>query len=354
MSVRKSPIVALIALSSCLSGCTSVSSVVVDQSKPIGDGIAYYMPSRPIKVTVTVDDKGVQTPSVDPADTVPDPRHRFVLFYERNLVGTNHLALGVTTSGLLTSSNSDVTSGVITIAKNLATAAGDVSALLGGAAPKAAQPKISVEKCENGRSYTRLYFPERAKTDQIICNFRISIALLGGTPLAPPDKLSTERLSEQQSQSGLFYRHDQPYLVTITDIKTNVQSQFMALSPDESEIGFVPVTRSLFANNRVNITLSNGIVTSVDQTSDGELVALSELPADILSAYFAAIGNMFNAFSTNSTAQTTAITKAQDLSLAKINAQACAAVIAANPIAGKSPADQQTAVTTIKAACATQ
>src|SRR2546423_3270878 len=89
--------------SALAAGCASYASRVQQASVPVDDGIVYYMPNRPIKVIVTVDAQGVQTPSVGTIEASPDLRHRFVLHYEQNLVGKNHMSIGVNTRGLLTS-----------------------------------------------------------------------------------------------------------------------------------------------------------------------------------------------------------------------------------------------------------
>src|SRR5262245_44717726 len=91
------------------------------------DGIIYFMPKRPFKVTVTVDDKGVQTPTITKGDSLPDLKRRFVLKYNKNLFGTNTLAMTVNSLGLLQSANGTTTSAATDIAKNLGTFIGDVA-----------------------------------------------------------------------------------------------------------------------------------------------------------------------------------------------------------------------------------
>lgn len=338
------------ALCGLLAACSSVASKVETSTDPVDDGVIYYMPMRAIKITVSVDNSGKETPAVEAGDTVPDLSRRFVLDYERNWVGKNHLVVGVSSSGLLTSSNADTVSGVITIAKNLSQAAGDLTAAAAAAPAHALvvqPPPAPPPACKQGQSYVELVWPGSG-SPYPLCNFHITVTLLGPSPVKQND---TPRIRAfGVSQSGLFYKHDLPYLVTLEDSSAG-RSQFIAMSPSESEVDFVPVTRTFFANNTGNITLANGIVTSVDQSSDGELVAASELPADIISAYFSAIGSLFSQFSTNSANQTTNISNAQALSVAKIKQQACAAAIAANPIAGKTPDEAQAAITTIKNAC---
>ena len=63
--------------------------------------------------------------------------------------------------------------------------------------------------------------------------------------------------------------------------------------PNHSPVQFLPVEKSLFANNSSDVTFSYGVLKKYGQTVDGEVLALVKLPADILKAYFAAIGAMF-------------------------------------------------------------
>jgi hypothetical protein len=346
-----------------LLGCASVSSKVQNSEGPIDDGIVYYMPMRPIKVSVAVGaTANVQTATVtqtDTADTVADVRHRFVLSYEPNLVGKNHLGMSVSAQGLLESSNQDTTSGVTTIAQNLAKAAGDITAIgakiaplaAPAAAPGAAPPPP--QNCQPNQVYTMLLFPEQPEAKQVqqVCSFSVSIASLWNDPTPNPDRRSTTRLGNiGTSQAGVFYRHDLPYIVSVRDAN-NTMSKWIAYSPDESGISFVPVTRTLFSDNNTQITLVDGVLKSVDETASGELVALSELPADILSAYFSAIGSMFTAFGSNSSAQTTEIANAQALAVAKIKQQACRSAIAANNLSGLTGAALSAAVANVTAAC---
>ena len=76
--------------------------------------------------------------------------------------------------------------------------------------------------------------------------------------------------------SGIFFRHELPYFVTIHG-KGNylTQSDTVITSPDKSETDFFPVKRSFFANNAANITITDGVITGVDQTTKSEVAASS-------------------------------------------------------------------------------
>jgi hypothetical protein len=310
------------------------------------------MPRRPIKVTVSVDDKSGQTVSVQAGDTIADINHRFVLNYHENLAGKNHANIVINPNGLLTSSNADTTSGVSQLAQNVAKAVGSITPLLrlGELPPQAPTP---TQICKPGQTYNLLIFPEMSKSGTV-CNYSVL-----ATPLwdkSPGNASDNERVAKAGSANpGIFYKHDLPYLVAVVDVSDPknavTPSFFTATSPDESAINFVPIPQTLFANSSGNFTFSNGTLASADQSSDGELVGLASLPADILSAYFGAVGNIFQAFSSTSQQQTNAITQQQSLSLEKIKRQVCQAAIENNPVVGKTGDAAQTAYSNIKNAC---
>jgi hypothetical protein len=150
------------------------------------------------------------------------------------------------------------------------------------------------------------------------------------------------------SQSGFFYKQELPYIVTVTDKASRNQSQFLAYSPDEAPISFAPVTRTVFAHNKLSATFSDGVLTGFDEQVDGELVGLTALPADVISAYFTAVGSMFQGLKEKTSNQTDLVNAQANLAVAKVKQQACAAAIAANPLNGT---DDANALAAIKAAC---
>jgi hypothetical protein len=352
-------------------GCSSVTSRVEDIKSSVEDGVVYYVPRRPIKVSITLaaaaappapPPQGI--PSVDTIDATADLKHRFILNYDQNWIGKNHLNIGVNTNGLLTTSNADTTSGITTIVQNLAKAIGSAQALAAAAAPvrapQAPAGATPAPPCQPGRVYTMLLYPEDVgDTEEHLCNFSIHLMNLDGTKITstppPPDNKRAENL--QSPESGIFYKHDLPYLVNVRDPNggpTGPATSFIAFSPDLAPIAFVPVTRTLFSDNQTNITLSQGTVTAVDATASGELVALSELPADFISAYTTAIGGVFSQIGTNIKDQTAILQNQQALALATAQKQACTLALAANKaaldpsnIVGKTGNDLVTAVTNI-------
>jgi len=359
-----------------IGGCSSVSSTVTDVTTPVGDGVVYYMPRRPIKVSITLpaptkDGALPATPTVDTIAASPDLHRRFLLNFRANWLGKNHANIGVTTSGLLTTSNADTTSGISTIVQNIAKALGSATALAAAVAapPGATPPAPPAPSCLQGRTYTILLYPEQYVDPNVpkpqLCGFSITLAKLDGSPLPTDRTPDTPRLTEKGKQSGVFYRQEMPYRVTVADPKGGESSQFIAFSPNLSPIAYIPVTQGFFANNQTNITLSEGMVTAVDSLTTGEVVAFTQLPADFISAYAAALGSVFASFSTSAKAEADLTNNQSQLAQARIKQTACASVIEANRATldpgnlvgvtgdalAKATANINAALANIKAAC---
>jgi hypothetical protein len=148
--------------------------------------------------------------------------------------------------------------------------------------------------------------------------------------------------------NGVHFK-DLPYLVTVKH--DNAQSQFVALSPNESKIFLAPITKTAFSDNISDITMANGVVLSLKENTDSELLALSKIPSDILGAYTNATGQIFSALGTVVTNQNTG--QASELSLlkTKININNCQIALAQNPLAGLTGTSLATAQSNIHSAC---
>lgn len=330
-------------------GCTSMQSSVATSGQPAQDGLAYFLPRRPILVKVVVSDDGKKrTPSVDAGDNEPDTGREFVLSYLSNLLGKNAVNLMVSPAGLLTSTKASVESQVSDAAKALGTLAGKVTGIAAAAAPVRIRPTPVPEPvCSPGQTYVRVVQPGEPVDTRPLCGFSIKVERM----VALPNQLTSRRETERaQDVAGVFYRRDLPYRVLMED--STGERQFVAYSPNESPTYYFPIGRSLFADSSATLTFSSpGVLTGVEQSADGELTALVKLPADVIDAYFSAIGGLFSQIGTNRDNEADAIKNQQSLLLARAKQQLCATTIAANPIAGKTPDEAARAITAIKSAC---
>ena len=112
------------------------------------------------------------------------------------------------------------------------------------------------------------------------------------TDTTDPD--SPTHLKAHGKVPGIFYRLNRPYIATAS--APGVFQTKLLFTPNESPNYFLPYGRTLFAANDGKIELTEGVLKKYTQENDGELVALLNAPASVLSAYFTAVGNVFTAF----------------------------------------------------------
>lgn len=302
----------------------------------VSDGLPYYLPRRPILLSVAVD-KGTSIPTLTVNQGVmePDLAHRFTLKYGQNYVGTNAIVVGVNSKGLLQSANGSITSSTGQIATNLGSTLGAIGGLaagvVGGGPP-----------CVPGQTYSYIYHPDAGSGPwPLACG--ITVTIVPGAMLPAKPDVSREP-GNGKAKAGIFFRQEIAYVVEGKDSSGALLGRWPAYSPDQSDIFFYPVTETVFASSHTNFVFSDGVVTNIDQTSDSEINGVLQIPANILTGYTTALGQVFSAFNTDRTDKVTAAVSASKL-------QYCQSVIAANPLSGKSSADMATAEANIKAAC---
>jgi len=156
-------------------------------------------------------------------------------------------------------------------------------------------------------------------------------------------------LTHSRAAPGLFYKQDLPYLVTIKH--DNAQSQFVALSPNESKILLAHITRTGFSDNVSDITMKNGVVLSLKENTDSELLALSKIPSNILGSYTNATGQIFSALGTVVTNKNADQTSELGLLKTEINIKKCQIALAQNPLTGLTGTVLAIAQSNIQSAC---
>jgi hypothetical protein len=293
-------------------GCAGITST---PKRHPSDGLVYYMPMKDIVVAITKKtETGKGTSSVvvvSPSPAYPDITLQYVLNFGRNIIGRNSMQVGVGASGLLTSSKSATTSGVADALKNLGTSLGSTSA-------KAVTVDPLSQVCEDGLHTFKF------KANSLggpACDFQVTIARINVS------KKSETKKQAGTTYTGIFYRQEEPYDVNVSSPTMN--GSFVVFSPSQAEVRFLPIAKTLFANNESDFGFSDGMPTKYDQNADGEIVALFKLPADVFGAYFGALGKTFEAFKTNDENQASALAAAVKLELAKEKHGKCIAAIQA-------------------------
>lgn len=270
-------------------GCASYTSQFREATAttPV-DGISYFMPRRDIVVTLVVEG-GERKISVEPGGVYADQSAEYVLRYHRNMVGKNDLKLTVTNQGLLQTSAAVTTSSLTDALKNLASAVAWTGPLPMMAPAPPALP------CAADGTYTYnipIVTPLPANACPAFCGLTCNITRLS----SPGGGYSKAQAKNKGSSPGIYYRQAIPYLVTVSDGAQTVP--VLTSSPTDAPVRFAPISRALFTNSNSTVTLQDGMLTGYNQEADGELVALFKLPADVIGAYFAAVGNMLTSRNT--------------------------------------------------------
>ena len=327
MHVRSHLLLASSVLAAAFTGCASVqsTSLTANQASP---GLVYRLPKKLISVSYVVPDDGkAGTTSIAASAAVPDMETRYIANFSRNLLGKNALEIGIGPNGLLTSSKVTTTSQLEQVLTNIAGAAGTVTAL---GAMEAVNKTPLVPLCTAKGTYATSYpLAELTQTGgQKFCDMVISATPLAGTPKGIKVAL------EGSQQSGYFYRTMVPVVVSVEYSRlARSKESVVVLLPDTDSIEFLPVERTLFANNSAEFAFADGVPTLYKQDSDGELFALSKLPAAVLSAYFTAIGSAFTVRGTNTTNEALLLAKLDALALQRQRSIACEKAIIAGDAA---------------------
>jgi hypothetical protein len=221
----------------------------------------------------------------------------YVARFSRNFIGKNDLTIEVSDRGLLTSSKTVTTSQLSDILTSLAGSAGSVRAILSSEEPE--QP----EQCPEKVSFVFRVDMTRAMAGYNIpvpgsktCNVFVVVR--------PPNlnvASNARTRHPEMRHSGYFYKQNLPYEVTVKFQHWEAMDRVML--PNDSPVQFVPLDRGLFASNTSELTFSDGVLKKYSQSMDGEILALAKLPADVLKAYFTAIGSMFTTRKTSATEQ---------------------------------------------------
>ncbi|MCW5591556.1 MAG: hypothetical protein KIS74_05635 [Burkholderiales bacterium] len=326
------------ALALLLSACSSLSSTAMPTGSDV-TGVTYFMPRKDFVVVVKVADKGKRVADVTlgASAAYADTSTQYVMNYHPSLVSLNKLDVQVADSGLLSTAKSSSESRISDAFKSAAASAGAAKGLgLFSFVPEKEAAKSSLSECavDGDHSFAFAVEPKENKWNRTACGVTITFERLnaGSRPAGHSQPTG-------QGIAGIFYRLDEPFLVSAHGQGINKVS--VVHSPSGSPTYFLPIARSLFAKNEAELTITDGILRKYRQESDGELVALLKIPADVLSAYFSALGSTLDAFKATDAKEAAALAEAIKLELAKKKFDACLAAIQAG---------DETAIKTLKCA----
>ncbi|MDG0857322.1 hypothetical protein EXH46_26480 [Pelomonas puraquae] len=297
-----------------MTGCASISS---EPAAKASEGLVYYLPKKDVLVTVVKETKGkAVTTSVTIASTaaLPDTQQAYAINFNRNWVGKNAMNIGISPTGLLSTAKSTSTSGVADALKNLAESAG----MLAG--PGLAAAPLPPPPCADG-THTFLYTVEPgAKANA--CDLKVTIErIAAAVPAGTPTGAASSPSLTGGSREGIYYRQEEAFKVTADGPGVKVTA--IVLSPSLSPTRFLPMAKSFFGSATADFGFSDGMPTKFDQDADGELIALLKLPADVIGAYFGAVGKLFDSFKTRDTKEAEVLAASTKAELARKKYEAC-------------------------------
>jgi len=294
-----------------LQGCAALTSSP-SKDDELGEGLTYYLPRKDVQLTVVVASGAVSTVAIATTAAYPELTQPFVLRHGSNALGKTVNLIGVGANGLLKSSKATSTSGVSDAATSL-------GGLLGNAQAMRMAQATTRAACGDG-THVFIYPVSKNETQQP-CGLSVTIARApGSVPEGDNPAKRKQATPDDTHFSGVYYRQAEPYLVTV---KGTINTEAIVYSPSQSPLKSLRIARTFFANGEADLTFDDGMPTQANQTTEGELVALLKLPANIIGAYFSAIGGLFDAFKTRDTKQADALGTSLQLELAKMKYEAC-------------------------------
>jgi len=317
--------------------CSSLDSRHNDKLFSNEKGLTYYLPKRDLIVTVTIDATGaVSDVTAETTDPYPDSSKAFILKFKNNIFGKSVIDIGVNEKGLLQTSEITSTSQVSEVFKSIGDLAGTATLMFRKFNEDilTSLPSES-EKCITGTNTFILDIPNKDTTfSQNLCGLRVT-----SKPLTTPNvglENNQGKITDAW-ESGIYYRQNFPYRIDVeipfdrvsagsTEGKKGgyaLYKSHIIFSPNNSPTNMLPIPKSFFSNSVANLTFSEGVPTKYKQDKDGELVALLKIPADILTAYFSAVGTAFTKKSTASTQERTSLSDSVKLEFEKKKTAKC-------------------------------
>ncbi len=308
MRIFKYSIITLLVAATTV-GCSSAFTSKKGAAK---NGLNYYLPKKDLLVTVTVDKAQPTAITIGTTAAYPDLLETYVLLHNGNWVSKHESDISVNDAGLLTKSDSIQTSQ----STSLAEAIGSAAAATVADEPADDEPRTSTE-CEPGTFSKTWKFEKVIVEENGPCGIKVTVEQLGTQEAVnakgDPNPADTE--------SGVYYRQNIPYRVTVKFDGSQVSK--LILSPSESASYFLPAAKGFFASSESKFSFNDGVPEKFKTTSNGEVLGALTFPAEVIKGYFAAVGALFQSFSTADTNETTALQNELILEREKAKFEAC-------------------------------
>lgn len=314
----------------------------------MGEGLAYYLPSKDLLVTLVSDGTSITELNVDVSAAYPDLRQGYLLRHREGPLAEHDLKVAVSESGLLGTVSAKATPKLGEVLDTYA----DLKKNIAGS--QAVRLDSTDSTCPVDRSQVHrfefLAAAGGALTERPCGGLEVVV-----TPLGKPEG-GAIATATHPGGNGIYYRQARPYLVAASwtapprtaqvlgaasaaqaasaasaaptpspapAASASLLTTRIVLSPSESPTRFLPIERTAFASNVATLTIVDGMPKQYDQKREGELAAALQLPAKVIRAYFGAVGALFEGFKKVDTAEMEALTAKLQLDLYKLKLTAC-------------------------------
>lgn len=341
----KSAITASVLVGGLLAGCAPIQSKPLDVSSN-AEGLIYYLPKRDVVVTLTKPKDAPATLTVGIGAAYADLSKRYLLTVKGTPLGSRTHDVAVSESGLLKSGNAVLVSNVGEIAAAIASSLGGVPWRLDAAGQS--------QDCTKLASYSIAI--DGGKTVDNFCGFRIEVTATAFPAQAAPGTETSKESSDHRSGdklpaavptdvvhshsggAGYYYRQARPYRVRVCPTESSPKAcsdentilAGVLNSPTDAPVQFIPVSKTLFADNDNTVTFSDGVLTQYKEVKGSELLGLTSIPAEVIAAYFKAAGSLFDFLKQKSDSEVGQVNGQLALALAKMRYDACLVAIRNN------------------------
>lgn len=276
------------------SGCASGPYVSSRAITPGGDGTYYALPRAyaPLKIE-RKHGKLTVTPTT-PLLYFPDPKYAFRLNLEHSWITTDHIAVGTTETGLLTSingSSTDQTAAAVSQAIQLASEIVKTGAAFGspGVATAGGPPKPDEAKdfeFEVALDPTDVKSDRWAEVSAYLANYGVAVTAqpLNGGPTAFENEQALQAQSATCSDS-ICFRPARPYEIVFRQTARTlppVAFRFLIVAPDPAMLLSIRLDRQILATSGIKLTFCNGMLTNYETTKHSEVTSLLQVPIDAL------------------------------------------------------------------------
>lgn len=295
-------------LTGSLQACAGLTSAPSTQAEA-EEGLVYFLPKKDVVFQVVVDGDGKSTVTVQSTAAYPDLGQAYVLQHRKSWIGTMDTKVAVGANGLLRTTSAESKPQVSEVLQAYTKA---------GVSMKAAKDQGA---CGAGTHVQIIELP--GPWSGSLCGFTVTIKKRGALDAA---KAAPTPATADPFYAGVYYRQHEPYLVDVR-FEGSPYMQQIVLSPSGAPRRSLPVSRTLFAQSKADFGFEDGSPTQFDQTTQSELLAFLTIPADVMRAYFGAVGELFTNFKSVDENEAAALNARLKLELASKKYDACVEAI---------------------------